>query len=204
MPHSLRGEGNTLLEAPALDTDTEARIYEVLGATPAKTELLVISYRDGPDEWLADWHQHVGQMPADLGFIHVGEITRSTVAPTSETTQSQSRSLDAVRDPADLTELGIHVSKHLERWADTDNTSIVYLDSITVLLQFVELNDVYRFLHVLNGRIKSVDGHAVYRLDPAAHDSQTIATLQSLVDDVITEQQTRSEIGTRTPPSDIE
>jgi hypothetical protein len=169
-----------------LDTDAEARIYSLLGESPFQTELLVISYRDGPDSWLADWKRHVGQLPADLGFIHVGEATRSAVASSSETaTQSLDGFVAGVGNPADLTGIGIQMSKYLERWAETDNNIIVYFDSLTALLQFVDLDDAFQFLHVFSGRVKSVAGQAYYRLDPEAHDKQTIATLQNLMTDSI-------------------
>lgn len=181
-PH---GVGNTLLRAPALDRDAEARIYDVLSQTaPRETNLLVINYRDGPDKWLVDWQQHAGRPPADLGFIHVGETTRSA-ATTSQATTTSFGFLDAVRNPADLTGLGIQTSKYLERWVDTDHSIIPYFDSLTSLLQFVDLNKAYRFLHVLSGRVKSVDGHAYYRIDPDAHESQTVATIQNVMDDAI-------------------
>lgn len=50
----------------------------------------------------------------------------------------------------------------------------------------MDLDRVYKFLHVISGRINSVDGHAYYRLDPAAHETQTIAILQSLMDTAVT------------------
>lgn len=195
MPRTPPVVGNTLLEAPALDGDAAEGVYEVLSQTPSReTNLLVISYRDGPDRWLADWHHHVGQMPADLGFIHVGETTRSTATTSGAPTASSSFGfVDAVRNPSDLTGLGIQISNYLERWADSNHTIIVYFDSLTSLLQFADLDKGYRFLHVLSGRIKSVDGHAFYRIDPNAHQSQTVATLQSLMDDTIDVSSSQSE-----------
>ena len=35
------------------------------------------------------------------------------------------------------------------------------------------------------GTVQSVEDHAMYRFDPVAHESQAIATLQSLRDDAI-------------------
>ncbi|WP_458204451.1 DUF7504 family protein [Haladaptatus sp. NG-SE-30] len=183
---------NTLLQAPAFDTDAEAEIFDVLSqSSPSKRNVLIVSYRQGPDAWLADWRTHVGQFPADLGFVHVGETTRSAAAQTTGATrtpgaiQSPGKVVSAIGDPADLTGLGIQISEYLERWAHTDNQIVVYLDSLTALLQFVDINRVYRFLHVLGGRITSVDGHAYYRLDPDAHKRQTIAILESLMDAAI-------------------
>jgi hypothetical protein len=170
-----------------METDAENAVYEVLSsAPPSETNLLVVSYRRDPDEWLADWQRHVGTVPADFRFIHVGDVARSAAAPATDTPAgSAPHPVTAVNDPTDLTELGIQISQYLEQWAGTDRQITVYFDSLTVRLQFADLDRVYRFLHVLAGRVKSVDGHAYYRLDPDAHDAQTLSTVQTLMDDTI-------------------
>lgn len=172
---------------PAMETDAEQAVYEVLSESPpSETNLLVISYQNGPGKWLAEWQTHVGTIPEDIGFIHVGEIARSAAAPsTGMPTNSSPGFVSAVSDPTDLTGLGIQISQYLEKWAESDNQIIVYFDSLTILLNFAELNRIYRFLHVLTGRIKSVDGRAYYRLDPDAHDKQTLSTIQNLLDGLI-------------------
>ena len=187
MPDLSPPEGNIGLWASAMESDGEQAVYEALSeSSPAETNLLVISYRNGPDEWIRDWQTHVGTVPADFGFIHVGEIARSVAAPTaSAPSESSPHFVTAIADPTDLTSLGIQISEYLEQWAGTDRQIIVYFDSLTVLLQFADLNRVYRFLHVLTGRIKSVGGRAYYRLDPDAHDSQTKSKVQTLLDDTI-------------------
>lgn len=187
MQESSPSTGNTGLLVSAMETDAETAVYEVLrDSPPAETNLLVISYRSDPDEWLAEWQTHGGAIPADFGFIHVGDMARSAAAPASGTpAQAAPHFVTGISDPTDLTGLGIQISEYLEQWAGTDRQTIVYFDSVTVLLQFAELDRVYRFLHVLAGRIKSVEGHAYYRLDPNAHDVQTLSTVQNLLDNTI-------------------
>lgn len=178
---------NTGLWVPTMETDTEASVYEILSESPpSETNLLVISHRKGPDNWIGGWQTQVGTTPANLGFVHVGEVTRSTAASSPSALASSSPPfLTAISDPTDLTGLGIQISEYLKEWTATDNQITVYFDSLSVLLQFCELNRVYRFLHVLSGRIKSVNGRAYYRLDPDAHDTQTISTIQNLMDEII-------------------
>lgn len=186
MQESSPPDGNIGLWASAMESDAEQAIYEVLShPPPSETNLLVVSYRNGPDDWIADWQTEVETIPSHFGFIHVGEFARSAAATPADTSPTSSpQFITAIGDPTDLTSLGIQISQYLKKWAGTDNQILVYFDSLTSLLQFAELNRVYRFLHVLCGRVKSVDGHAYYRLDPDAHDSQTVATIQNLMDDV--------------------
>lgn len=118
-------------------------------------------------------------------FIHVGATARSAAAPSTGAQLGSPNIATAVNDSADLTGIGIQISNYLKEWVGTENQTVVYVDSLTVLLQLTDLNRTYRFLHVLSGRIKSVDGRAYYRLDSDAHDQQMISTIKELLDSII-------------------
>lgn len=182
---------NVLIEVAPFDETAEEALYHRLSQSPpTDTNLLVMSYRQDPDTWLSEWQVHVNEVPADLGYIHVGETTRSAASASAGNPPARTHGfVEALSDPADLTGLGILVSQYLKEWANTENQIVIYLDSLTALLQFVDLNTAYRFLHVLTGRVKSVGGRTYYRVDPDAHETQTIATIQSLMDDTIALQQ---------------
>lgn len=173
-----------LVESPALRDDATAGATDAVDR-PDQTNLLVVSYRDDPDAWLQRWRTRAGTLPAELGFVHVGETTRSAAAAGGRATGGTLPLVAAVSDPTDLTGLGIRVSEYLEAWAGNGRRTVVWFDSVTTLLQFVDLDRAYRFLHVLSGRVKSVDGRGYYLLDPSAHDDRTIAVLQELADDSV-------------------
>lgn len=56
------------------------------------------------------------------------------------------------------------------------------------MLQYADLQRTFRFLHVVTGRVKTVGGTGFYRIDPDAHDSQTMATIKGLFDAVVTRE----------------
>lgn len=184
MSRSPSSSRNVLVESPALRDDATAGATDVLDNSD-ETNLLVVSYRDDPDAWLQRWRTQVGSLPAEFGFVRVGETTRSAAATGGRATGRTLPLVAAVSDPTDLTGLGIRVSEYLEAWAGNGHRTVIWFDSLTALLQFVELDRAYRFLHVLGGRIKSVDGRGYYLLDPSAHDDRTIAVLQALADDSV-------------------
>jgi len=64
---------------------------------------------------------------------------------------------------------------------------IINHQAVTLKLadMYVDLQTVFRFLHVFTGRIQSVDGLGVYCIDSTAHDDQTMNTLKQLFDGVI-------------------
>lgn len=202
MSRSLSPPANTLIEGPASGDDATPEVYDVL-SRPDETNLLVLSYDDGPDAWLQNWRTTVGDLPSEVGFVHVGVKTRSAAAAHADalgsapagTTPAGTTSdpitadglllADAVSDPTDLARLGVTASEYLEVWDGNGRETVVYLDSLTDLLENVDLDHAFRFLHVLGSRIESVDASGYYLIDPAAHDDHSLAVVRELVDSVI-------------------
>lgn len=206
---SLSPSANTLVEAPTSCEETESAVFDVLDRSEA-TNLLVLSYRDSPDAWLRNWQATVGDLPEEVGFVHVGVKTRSTSAapgspiptslastsspsPPSSSSPSPDSGLggtvvplaDAVSDPTDLARLGVCASEYMEAWEGNDRETVVFLDSLTQLLEHVDLSRAFSFLHVLAGRIESVDGRGYYLLDPSAHDDESLGVVRELADAVV-------------------
>ncbi len=174
--------GNLLLLAPSLGdalSDGCRKTMEELG--PSQTDLLVVSYNESPDRWLANWQRQNGPIPGKWGFVHVGGMSRSAAATSRDADPISS--IQTVKNPSDLTGLGITLSRHLETWCGDGNRTLVCFQSVTALLQYVDVETAYRFLHVLLSRTAQ-DGIGVYHLDPGAHDEQVVQTLQSLFDAV--------------------
>jgi len=93
--------------------------------------------------------------------------------------------VETISDPGDLIGLGIAISKYLSNWEGSPNQTVVCFHSLTPLLQYGNLQRVFRFLHVLTGPLKSIDAVAHFHLDPHAHDEQTINTLSQLFDVIV-------------------
>lgn len=172
--------GNLLLLAPGPSDAPSTVCRETLDELgPSQTNLLVVSYNQPPDRWLADWKRRSGGVPAEFGFVHVGGVTRSAAATSGDA--GVPSPVQTVQNPNDLTGLGITLTRYLESWGD--DATLVCFESITTLLQYVDLKTAYRFLHVLTSRTGR-NGVGVYHLDPGAHDDRTVNTLQSLFDAV--------------------
>lgn len=198
MSRSLSPPANTLLEGVASCGHPEPEVYDVL-SRPEETNLLVLSYSQGPDAWLRNWQTSVGDLPSEVGFVHVGVKTRSAAAKFGDvisdpnSTDSDSEPFpsgdpfltDAVSDPADLARIGIYASEYLEAWDGNGHETVVLLDSLTELLENVSLDHAFKFLHILGTRIESVDGRGYYLVDPSAHDDHSLAVVRELVDSVV-------------------
>lgn len=178
---------NVLLSAPSMDDHSTAGCRELLTIDrPAVENVLHVSFVRSPDEQLRKWETMVGpERPARTGFVAVGDSTRSgTAARADGGASTRNVTVKTVSTPGNLTDLGIQVSSFLAAWADDDNRTVVCFDSLTTMLQYVDLERAFRFLHVLTGRVRSTRGFAHYHVDPGAHEPRTLNTLKTLFDGV--------------------
>jgi hypothetical protein len=146
--------------------------------------LLFVTLADAPDDRLAAWRAHDGrEEPEEVGFIAAGGTIRSAAAETAAVDFPDPRTtIRTLSNPGDLTGLGLQTTEFLSAWEDGDRPIAVCFHSLTTLLQYVETQQVFRFLHVLTGRVGAVDARAHYHIDPSAHDERTINTLKPLFD----------------------
>ncbi|WP_227356663.1 DUF7504 family protein [Haladaptatus salinisoli] len=181
---------NVLVRASPLDADGDSKCLDFLAASPPSlSNVLIVSYVRTPEEWLTRWRDYVGELPAQLGVIHVGDTMRSAAASAPQPSASERRPpalVEGVASPTNLTGLGIKMSEYLTEWEDNGNRSAVCFDSLTVLLQYAEdVQTAFKFLHTLIGRVRAARARACYKITPSAHDDRTVATLSSLFDGVI-------------------
>lgn len=171
---------NVLLLAPTGDQSLSLCFDALAQSTLSETNVLAVTYTSKPAEWVASWGEHVGGQPASGSLVVVGQSdTEFEDDPWTAT---------AVESPGDLTGIGIELSNSLSGLADSvgpDGSVVACFDSVTALLQYADLQRAFRFLHVVTGRVRNADARCYYRLDPTAHDEQTMATLDGLFDTTV-------------------
>ncbi len=185
LPATLDGESSILVLAPSMSSETDEACIDLLTkVSPDQEDVLWVTFTRSPDACLQDWLSHAGSRPANLRFVSVGETVRSvaTSPPMQET--ATDAVIDTLSNPGDLTGLGIKISEVLQQWHGNGNETVACFHSLTALLQYSDVQTVYKFLHVLTGRFTTANVTAHFHLDPDAHDSQTINTLKTLFDAV--------------------
>lgn len=91
-----------------------------------------------------------------------------------------------VSSARDLRRIGILTTKVLTEWRGTDASSTVCLHSLSALLAAVdETERVFRFVHILQERVRAADARSHFYLDPSRHDEQTIRTFFSLFETIL-------------------
>jgi hypothetical protein len=174
---------NVLVLSPTLHVASRRSYFETLfPERPTGYDVLAIDYRQTPAQWVEEWKRHVGDRPRSCVVVSVDETRGSATSASTAAVPAGRNTAKTIDNPGDLTGLGITVSEYLSEQAGPQ--AFVTFDSLTVLLQYVELQRAFRFLHVLTNRVSTADALAHYHMDPAAHTEREVATLASLFDAV--------------------
>jgi len=185
-----RGDAALIL-APSFVGDRRKACTDLLNiGSPAGERVLYVTFTNTPVTLLAEWDDHCGRRPDRAAFVSVDANSRSTVFDnfTSNTDLSNESGItvDQVQSPGNLTKLGIRITNRVEALSEVpENDGItICFDSITALLQYVQVDEAFRFLHVITERFADVGAVSHFHMDPYAHDDETIDTLVTLFDAV--------------------
>lgn len=162
-----------LLLAPTLDRDEAGSTCEQLMAAEPTAPGLYVSLVRQADDVVASWYDGPDAPPLAVVTLQSRGPAAAGAAPSTRT--------EVVSDPGDLTGMGIAVTECLDALPPEPR---VCFDSLTVLLQYVDVERAFRFLHVLSRYLADVDGSLHVHLDPATGDDEAVATLASLFDAV--------------------
>lgn len=183
-PHQ-DGAANVLLLAPdGSPAEADACLHLLTDTDAESRNILSLGYSAPPDRTARA--VRTGGPPDDTTFVCIGEQTRSAASPSSTADLTPgSATMRVVPEPSNLARIGLVVNDCLEDWADSSGQTVICFHSLTHLLEYVDLQTAFRFLHVLTGRISTADAQAHFHIDPTAHDEETIRTLSMLFDDVV-------------------
>lgn len=185
-PHSHRdGAANVLLLAPdGTQADADACLHLLTDTDTESRNVLSLGYSTPPDQTARAVRSE--ESAGNTAFVCIGERTRSTSAtPPQVDPTPGNATVQVVSNPSDLAQIGLVVNERLEEWAEGEAQTVICFHSLSELLEYVDLQTAFRFLHVLTGRIATANAQAHYHLDPADTDEETIRTLSMLFDEVV-------------------
>ncbi|ELZ29662.1 hypothetical protein C475_01896 [Halosimplex carlsbadense 2-9-1] len=143
---------------------------------------LSVLFTQSPGDHIDAWQRIAGGYPARMRIVAVDADAGSN--RTTEAADAD-RAVERVGSPHNLTRLGVRVADCLDEWDGSAETVVVCFQSLTTLLQYVDVESALEFLGVVTERCAATDAVAHYHLDPQAHDEQTIAKLGALFDTVL-------------------
>lgn len=181
---SLPTDGNVLLLAPSIGWAERDACTDFLGHGPLDiTNQIHVLYVESPVARYEVVEEALPHHPAETAVVTVGSA--GPVAGRGPEPPHNDYHVESVPDPGDLTGLGMALQDCLRAWQGDRYDVGLCFDSLSILLQYADIERVYRFLHVLTRRLETVDASAHFHLDPAAHDERTVARLSALFDSVV-------------------
>lgn len=175
-PAAIEPPANVLLvHANECESDACDALCHDTGATAD----LVVTFADNQPE-----RPDPGDVEGRLGLLTIGDVL---IADTAESAADFDDPVvvDSVRDPTDLSEIGVGVSRFCKHWSDEQLT--VCFDSLDALLRHTSPKKVFQFAHVLTNRLSSVDAYAHFHFDPTRHDDRVVSTFGEIFDAVVAE-----------------
>ena len=141
-----------------------------------------MSTHQSPDERLDALQSYGAAGFQETTLIAVGDQVRSSGGDGSVTDLGgETIRIESTTDPRDLTRLGLLINKHLGD-AGGEAPPELCFHTLSPLLDAGPVEQVFRFLHVLQGRVQSGGARAHYHLDPEAHPPEVVNTLRPLFD----------------------
>ncbi|WP_232700565.1 RAD55 family ATPase [Halobacterium wangiae] len=179
--------GNTLDELPA-GTNIAIVGPSMTGKRELALQLLATGYESG-EGVLCITTDSAATVNSDLER-YVGSLDEGRVG-IIDTSGSEGQELlnvttESVSSPSDLTGISIGTAKLFQQFENNGITDIRYgLISVSTLLQYLDNQTVFKFIHIYTKRIGATGGLGIYTLDSDAHEPQLVNTITGQFDGVI-------------------
>jgi hypothetical protein len=179
----LEDASNVLVLAP-LTPAGNGTFLEILTAMsePSGTNVAAITYTQPPNTWIEDWERRIGDPPGALSFIHANgaQVTPDEVGVPSASGGTTVLKVNP-REPMDII---APLTETLTRWRSNGRQTVVAVQTLSILLEYVDFDTAFRYLHVLTYRVQA-NAVGFYQMDPDVHDPEIVNTLKSLFDAVV-------------------
>ncbi|MFB6107680.1 MAG: RAD55 family ATPase [Haloplanus sp.] len=118
----------------------------------------------------------------DLGVAF--DADRFRIVDASGAPGDDAEDVHHVSSPSDLTGMGVAFTKAVDDFAEPDRLRLGFL-SISTLLQYVDDERTFSFLHVLTRRAAAGDYFGAYTIDPTTHEDRFVNVVTSIFDAVV-------------------
>jgi len=170
---------SVLIRGPAMIGKRQLAIRMLAAGTETGDGLLVVTTRAQADSIVDELKRSADTFDPDrVGLIDCsGSEDRNRIRDVAT---------ERVGSPCDLTGISIGTAKMMKRFEHRNVTDVRHgLVSISTLLQYLDAETVFKFLHIYTNRVQSSDGLAVFTLDDDSHDQQTVNTMTGEFDGVV-------------------
>lgn len=175
-----------LIAGPAMSGKQDLALDLLAAGLDRDNGLLIVSTSESAGACIDDLEQRVTTLDRD----RVGVVDCSG---SSQQQAIREVATQRVSSPGDLTGISIGTAKLMQRLTEQDISGVRHgLVSVSTLLQYLELDTVFKFLHIYTQRINDTQGLGIFTVDNTAHEPQTLNTITSEFDGMIELRETES------------
>ncbi|GGL30444.1 hypothetical protein GCM10009037_12670 [Halarchaeum grantii] len=169
---------NLLVSGPAMSGKRQLLLQLLARGTSEGEGSVVVTSRN-PAEDVTQSYRDV--LDGDFGYFRIIDCVSSRSGA-----EVDGARVHEVSSPGDLTGIGIEFSEIARdaEAADIERLRVGF-DSLSPLLMYVDLQRLFRFLHVFTSQIQSRDWLGLFAIDPDSHDQQEVNTISQLFDGMI-------------------
>lgn len=180
VPEELPIEGfrpgtSVLVAGPAMDAGRDLALRLVQPRAEGEASL-VVTTDTGCGRLIDAYEARHGEWP-------LGEAAFVDCASRDDGDLDIESSVRRLSSPGDLTGIGIAYSALVEELYGAGLERVrLGLFSLNTLLMYADVKTVFRFGHVVSGRVASTDGLGVFFVDPSTQDDAVVNTLSQFLD----------------------
>ncbi|NJD53475.1 MAG: recombinase RecA [Candidatus Methanoperedens sp.] len=178
----IRKGSNIMLIGPPM-SGKEAILNHIMynGAVKNENAIITVNTRESAVHILEWFKEHDLNLP--MSRIGIIDCVTKTLGGAS----IENENIKIASSPVDLTGIGVKISQFFEEFFMKKNTQKIqlYINSLSTILMYSNIQTVFRFLHVFTGRIKAAGALGIYVIESGMHDDQAVATLKQLFDGMI-------------------
>lgn len=173
-----------LVVSPTQEPPDDSACIELLTQEPpTKSNVLSVTFEASPEERLAVWQHEAGEtLPNRAKIVDGGGATQSN--QTVSTVLSPGVAVETLPVEAGLLDVALTIAQTLGQWAETDETTLLCLHSLSALLDTYDETDVIRTVRALNSLCVGLEVRMHHHIDTARHGEGTITELRPLYDAV--------------------
>lgn len=170
---------NLLIAGPAMSGKQHLALDLLAAGLHGKNGLMVVTTKDSAAACIDELERRAPSLNRDrVGVVDCSGSTQQQAI--------QDIATQRVSSPSDFTGISIGTTKLMQQFTSQNISEVRHgLVSISTLLQHLDLNTVFKFLHVYTTRISDTQGLGIFTFANASHDPQTINTVMNEFDGMI-------------------
>ncbi|WP_251330140.1 RAD55 family ATPase [Haloplanus pelagicus] len=174
---------NLLISGPAMSGKRQL-VFDILAPDPETIDPIVAMTTDDPAPRIRTQFEDRGVRVDPSTF----RVVDASGAPGED-----DPIVHRVGSPADLTGMGVAFTNAVDEMATPERLRLGFV-SISTLLQYVDAERAFSFLHVLSRRTSAAGYLGVYSIDPTTHEDRFVNVVTSIFDAAV---ELREEDGQR-------